>query len=85
MRTTGWLCILAALLLFLAAFNTVYIWNFSADGIAAHAQSPQQIPWQLEAGIELLSGAAFLLPGFGMLTPFGIHRRRRSSHRHSHS
>lgn len=79
MRTTGWFCILAALLLFLAAFNTVYTWNFSVQAITAHPQSPQQLPWQLRAGIEALSGAAFLLPGLGMLTPFGTHRRRHRS------
>ncbi len=79
MRTTGWLCILAAALLFLAALNTVYTWNFSAETMTLHAQTPQQLPWQVEAGIEVLSGVAFLLPGIGMLTPFGPRRHRSGS------
>jgi hypothetical protein len=76
MRTTGWFCILAASLLFLASLNTVYTWTV-APAIAAPAA--QALPWQLQAGIEAVSGAAFLVPALGMLAPFGVHRRRHRS------
>jgi len=77
MRTTGWLCILAASLLFLTALNTVYLSNFAA-AMTLRTPTPQELPWQVEAGIEVLSSVAFLLPGLGLITPFGGHRR---SHR----
>ncbi len=80
MRTTGWFCILAASLLFLASLNTLYTRTVAAPTISVQAApSAQQLPWQFQAAIEAISGVAFLVPGIGMVAPFGIHRRRHRS------
>ncbi|HTX40576.1 MAG TPA: hypothetical protein VMD25_02015 [Acidobacteriaceae bacterium] len=80
MRTTGWFCILAASLLFLASLNTLYTRTVAEPAMSVQPiHSAQELPWQFQAGIEAISGVAFLVPGIGMLAPFGVHRRRHRS------